>query len=89
MRVGLQYIHDNSQVLADPAHFHETVPEEAANVMKELQDSLAKGGRAILGMRYADDAGIKPPSSQGFARMMTAAVEICKKFNLTVSERMT
>ena len=40
----------------------------------------------MLGMLYADFAGIVSPLSEGLERMMTVIVTACSSFGLTVSE---
>ena len=42
---------------------------------------------AVLGMLYADDAGVVSRSAEGLARLMTVVVEVFAEFGLTVSEK--
>ena len=48
-----------------------------------------EGVQRLLGMLYADDAGIISRSSEGLERMTTVIVTACSSFGLTVSEAKT
>ena len=43
----------------------------------------------IWSMLYANDAAIAPGSPASLAKMMTAVVEVCEAYGLTVAERKT